>query len=192
MPGLDRRTVLKHSAALALTAGLPATEALAQTTLLRRPVSAMAGSDPILVSYRAAVKKMKELPTSDPRNWTRQAQIHQGSSTLRCPHGNWFFLPWHRAYLVAFERICRQLSGNPNFALPYWDWTANPQLPAAFAFPTRRLVQLLRHRACGSRWRQAVLSDRSHHHGVEASPVPARDQGSDHGPAHAGADSGRS
>lgn len=133
MPNPNRRTVLKQSAALALTAGLPASEALAQTAPLRRPVSAMAPSDPILVSYRLAVRRMKEtLPTSDPRNWTRQAQIHQ----TFCPHNNWFFLPWHRAYLVAFERICRQLSGNPNFALPYWDWTANPQLPAAFASPT--------------------------------------------------------
>jgi tyrosinase len=94
----------------------------------------MAPTDPILVSYRAAVSAMKALTISsptDPRGWTRQAQIHQNF----CPHGNWFFLPWHRAYLVAFERICRQLSGNANFALPYWDWTANPQFPAVFANP---------------------------------------------------------
>src|SRR4029453_599757 len=95
----------------------------------RRSVGSMAANDPILISYRAAIKAMQALPTTDPRNWTSQAQIHNNF----CPHGNWFFLPWHRAYLVAFERLCRQLSGNPNFALPYWDWTANPQLPAAFA-----------------------------------------------------------
>jgi tyrosinase len=129
MANIGRRTVLKHGAALALAATLPATEAQAQPALLRRSVGSMAANDPILISYRAAIKAMQALPTTDPRNWTSQAQIHNNF----CPHGNWFFLPWHRAYLVAFERLCRQLSGNPNFALPYWDWTANPQLPAAFA-----------------------------------------------------------
>ena len=49
-----------------------------------------------------------------------------------CPHNNWFFLPWHRAYLAYFEDICRMLSGNEDFALPYWNWTRNPQIPAAF------------------------------------------------------------
>src|SRR3712207_7159774 len=39
------------------------------------------------------------------------------------------FLPWHRAYLGYFEQICRELSGYPRFALPYWDWTAEPKVP---------------------------------------------------------------
>ena len=132
---LSRRHVLTHGAALTAAAVLPA-EAQAQSVLLRPNVSSLAPNHPILVSYRTAINAMKALPQSDPRNWTRQAQIHQGNNTVRCPHGNWYFLPWHRAYLLAFERICRQLSGNANFALPYWDWTANPQLPAAFAAAT--------------------------------------------------------
>ena len=132
---LSRRHVLTHGAALTAAAALPA-EAQAQSVLLRPNVSNLAPNHPILVSYRTAINAMKALPQSDPRNWTRQAQIHQGNNTVRCPHGNWYFLPWHRAYLLAFERICRQLSGNANFALPYWDWTANPQLPAAFAAQT--------------------------------------------------------
>ncbi len=132
---LSRRHVLTHGAALTAAAVLPA-EAQAQSVLLRPNISSLAPNHPILVSYRTAINAMKALPQSDPRNWTRQAQIHQGNNTVRCPHGNWYFLPWHRAYLLAFERICRQLSGNPSFALPYWDWTANPQLPAAFATAT--------------------------------------------------------
>ena len=137
---ISRRDVLTHGAALAAAAALPgeaqAEVARRQVVKLRPNVSSLAPGHPILVSYRTAINAMKALPTSDPRNWTRQAQIHQGNNTVRCPHGNWYFLPWHRAYLVAFERICRQLSNNPNFALPYWDWTANPQLPAAFAAQT--------------------------------------------------------
>jgi len=129
---VNRRTLLTQGAALAAAAALPS-EASAQAAVLQRSnVSSLAPNHPILVSYRAAITAMKALPSSDPRNWTRQAQIHQN----RCPHGNWFFLPWHRAYLLAFERICRQLSNNANFVLPYWDWTGNPQLPAAFASQT--------------------------------------------------------
>jgi hypothetical protein len=70
---------------------------------------------------------MLQLPPSDPRNWYRIALIH----TLDCPHGNWWFLPWHRGFLGYFEQICRQLSGDDEFAIPYWDWTAEPKVPDA-------------------------------------------------------------
>ena len=134
---ITRRHVITHGAALAAATAIPLRDAAAQATTIRRPnVSSLTPNHPILVSYRTAINAMKQLPTSDPRNWTRQAQIHNGNNVVRCPHNNWYFLPWHRAYLLAFEKICRQLSNNPNFALPYWDWTANPQLPAAFASPT--------------------------------------------------------
>lgn len=132
MASLNRRSVLRSGVALALAATVPSTEALAQSVVTRRSITTLAANDPIVESYRTAVRAMQALPASDLRNWTRQAQIHNNF----CPHGNWYFLPWHRAYLVAFERLCRQLSGNPNFALPYWDWTANPQLPAFFASST--------------------------------------------------------
>ena len=95
---------------------------------IRRDVSLMADSDPILSSYKKAVDIMKKLPSSDHRNWTNQALIHNNL----CPHYNWYFLPWHRSYLYYFEQICRQLSGNPQFALPYWNWTTTPKIPATF------------------------------------------------------------
>ena len=77
--------------------------------------------------------------------WVSQAVIHERS----CPHGNWYFLPWHRAYLFAFEEICRDVALSiplasrrypdqsmdfyyKNFAVPYWDWTANAGLPELF------------------------------------------------------------
>src|SRR5215210_1334733 len=94
----------------------------------RQNVAGMTSSHPTLAAYRAAVQEMKNLPQSDPRNWVRQAQIHQNN----CPHGNWFFLPWHRKYVLDFERICRELSGDPNFALPYWNWTRTRSIPAPF------------------------------------------------------------
>jgi tyrosinase len=94
----------------------------------RENVAGMGANHPTLAAYRAAVQQMKSLPQSDPRNWERQAQIHQNN----CPHGNWFFLPWHRKYVLDFEEICRDLSGNPNFALPYWNWTQNRRIPGPF------------------------------------------------------------
>lgn len=96
---------------------------------LRRSLSSLLQSDPdgILDSYREAVRVMKELPDEDPRSWRNQAFIHEQGQ-----HGNWLFLPWHRAYLFYFEEICRELSGNPDFALPYWDWIDDPQVPDPF------------------------------------------------------------
>lgn len=51
-----------------------------------------------------------------------------------CEHHTEFFWPWHRMYLYWFERIVRQLSGNPEWALPYWDYLDVEQrvLPEAF------------------------------------------------------------
>jgi tyrosinase len=95
---------------------------------VRRDISRLPVGDPTIQTYKAAVSAMKALPSTDPRNWTRQAQIHFD----HCPHGNWYFLPWHRAYLLFFEEICRELTGNKDFALPYWNWTANPSIPAVF------------------------------------------------------------
>lgn len=95
---------------------------------MRRDLATLAPNDPIIDAYKAAVAAMKALPASDPRNWSRQADIHLNF----CPHGNWYFLPWHRAYLLYFEQICRQLSGHSEFALPYWNWTCNRSIPGVF------------------------------------------------------------
>jgi tyrosinase len=94
----------------------------------RENVAGMDSSHPMLSSYAEAVQRMKDLPQSDPRNWERQAQIHFDG----CPHGNWYFLPWHRAYVLEFEEICQEMSGNPDFALPYWNWTQNNSIPGPF------------------------------------------------------------
>ncbi|MBC8029111.1 MAG: tyrosinase family protein [Pyrinomonadaceae bacterium] len=94
----------------------------------RRNIANLAANDPIIQTYKDAVAAMKALPAGDGRNWTKQAQIHND----KCVHGNWWFLPWHRAYLFNFEAICRKLTGNNDFALPYWNWTTSPSIPAPF------------------------------------------------------------
>jgi len=82
----------------------------------------------MLDTYRLAVSRLLALPPSDPRNWYRLGLVH----LLDCPHANGWFLPWHRGYLGWFERICREVTGRSDFALPYWDWTASPVLPRPF------------------------------------------------------------
>lgn len=94
----------------------------------RRDVNLMSADDPVVATYRDAVAEMQSLPDTNPLSWEHQARIHLNY----CPHGNWFFLPWHRAYLAQFEDIIREISGNRDWALPYWDWTRNPQIPSPF------------------------------------------------------------
>lgn len=124
----SRRTTLK-TAGLAICAGTLPFGSLAAGAAELRPyrrynVTGKQGPR-MLKSYAKAVRAMLALPPEDPRNWYRQAIIH----TLDCPHGNWWFLPWHRGYLGWFEKICRELSGDPQFAVPYWDWTVDQKVP---------------------------------------------------------------
>jgi tyrosinase len=94
---------------------------------VRKEVNALSTDE--VDQYRSAVKALRARADDDPKGWRAQALIHQNF----CPHGNWFFLPWHRAYLLYFEAICREALGpDSTFSLPYWDWTANTLLPAAF------------------------------------------------------------
>lgn len=135
---LSRRDTLKKTG-IALCAGMlplaspaaqtvatPADEAHRKGARYRRPNASSKMGARMLKSYARAVRAMLALPPEDPRNWYRHAIIH----TMDCPHGNWWFLPWHRGYLGWFEQICRELSRDPQFAMPYWDWTAEPKIPA--------------------------------------------------------------
>jgi hypothetical protein len=52
---------------------------------------------------------------------------------------SFFFLSWHRMYIYFFERILRAASGDPNLALPYWNYSdpAQRALPVPFREPAR-------------------------------------------------------
>jgi tyrosinase len=125
---LDRRAFLAASTSALATLGASPLQAQG-AVVTRRSVRGMTANDPDLAAMRRAVAAMKALPASDPRNWARFADVHRNF----CPHGNWYFLPWHRAYLLSFERAVRELSGKADFALPYWNWTLDRAFPAAFA-----------------------------------------------------------
>jgi len=110
---------------------------LAGSPFVRSDVGSMKATDPILTGYSTAIAAMQALPLTDVRNWTYQAGIHYGSTSPMtdwnmCQHGTEFFWAWHRMYLYWWERIVRKYSGNPNWALPYWNWTKQTKLPGPF------------------------------------------------------------
>jgi tyrosinase len=79
----------------------------------------------MLASYAKGVSAMLQLPPQDPQNWFRNAFVH----FMDCPHGNRWFYVWHRGYLGLLEQTIRKLSGDPDFALPFWDWSYLPRIP---------------------------------------------------------------
>ncbi|MGH8897274.1 MAG: tyrosinase family protein [Egibacteraceae bacterium] len=54
-----------------------------------------------------------------PRNPTGRNFAHRGP----------IFLPWHRFMLLLFEAHLRRVLDAPSFGLPYWDWTADGDMP---------------------------------------------------------------
>lgn len=120
-----RREFVAGAAAVAGAAGTSLAPARAAAKYTRHNVTSPAGQK-ALESYAKGVAAMLKLPADHPQNWFRNAFIH----LMDCPHGNWWFYVWHRGYLGFFERTIRSLSGDANFALPYWDWTKLPQIPS--------------------------------------------------------------
>ena len=133
--GKTRREFLISTGAATALAFLPAKAAFAQNLRVRRDVTSP-DAELDLDSLRQGVEKMKKLiddDSCDLRGWILQAYIH-GDYTgfTHCQHDNWYFAPWHRSYLYYFERLIQHFSDNPNFALPYWDWSKTHSVPSSF------------------------------------------------------------
>jgi tyrosinase len=133
---------------------------------IRKDAWRLAATDKTLEWYGKAVAEMKKLPLNDPTSWRYQGAIHgyirsrdplkksgealpssadKAKFWSQCQHNSWYFLPWHRGYLLQFERICRghivALGGPGTWALPYWDYSNNSdpkfrQLPVPFQAKT--------------------------------------------------------
>jgi polyphenol oxidase len=89
----------------------------------------------------AAMRALDTSDPSDPRGFTRQANIHcwfctESSASVHV-HFNWKFFAFHRAYLYFHERILGKLIGDMDFRLPYWDWdvSSHRKLPGAYTNP---------------------------------------------------------
>lgn len=115
---------------------VPGMRAFAAPPVVRKEINSYALNDPMVQTLRDGVKLLKARAPGTP-NWTDMSNIHGTAAGFnKCPHGNWYFLPWHRAYLLMYERMIRSVTGNAAFAMPYWDWTAHPAVPQAFSQPT--------------------------------------------------------
>ncbi|MDP4219253.1 MAG: tyrosinase family protein [Bacteroidota bacterium] len=104
---------------------------------IRKSITALTPAE--ITTLRTGVAAMKAKPFSDKTSWDYQAWIHgtAAGGFNQCQHGTIFFLSWHRMFLYYFERILRKASGDPNFALPYWNYSdpAQRNLPDAFRNP---------------------------------------------------------
>lgn len=168
MIAVSRRSFVKGIAAVPF-ALWAARNAHAFTPLVRHDAHSAAGIE-MLGVFADAVKAMKARPESDPLSWlwqwythfvsgatTKQAEITRIFGSTATPQGalaneTWntcqphsgqnanYFFPWHRMFVYFFEQIVRQVSGRPDFAMPYWDYTSSDGakrgvLPPHFRMP---------------------------------------------------------
>jgi tyrosinase len=137
---MTRRTLLKAAAGVAtgFAGTVPGLRALAAPVLrVRRALHTMALDDSDLDTYREFVRLMRSKAPTEPVSWVGFANQHGNADGFKyCPHGDWYFLPWHRGFLEMYETAAAGLMHNPKFAMPYWDWTAQRDYPEAFSSKT--------------------------------------------------------
>ncbi len=139
----SRRTILKATlaagAAAVFSGTLGGLSAIAQSTpRLRRSLHGMALDDPDLSAYRDFVGIMLARNQNDPVSWLQYSLMHgtYGGNYRYCPHGDWYFLPWHREFMMMYENAVIAITGKKDFAMPYWDWSVDRVMPQAFTDPT--------------------------------------------------------
>ncbi|HTO66588.1 MAG TPA: tyrosinase family protein [Bradyrhizobium sp.] len=167
--GFQSRTVDQRNIKLEqpqASIGGPARQLKEGSMLVRRNVWELGGdwADPILW-YARAVAVLKAKPIDQRTSWRFWAGMHGYHQGLwefygyktsdeqvpakadfdlfwqQCQHGSWYFLPWHRGYLIGFEKLIRAtvkaLKGPDDWTLPYWNYFKAGQngLPPAFGSP---------------------------------------------------------
>lgn len=102
--------------------------------------------DPTSFRYQAAIHEYVRAadPLQQPGE-TLPSSADQQRFWNQCQHASWFFIPWHRWYLLYYEQIVAdtivKLGGPSGWALPYWNYSdaSNPdarRIPPAFRAPT--------------------------------------------------------
>jgi len=170
MNHLSRRSFIRGVAAMPLALWLTSRGALADAPFIRYDLASPEGAA-MLQIYAEAVAKMQALGPGDPLSWTWLFYTHfvDGITTKDSEIQRIFgddpspakdlatemwntcqahtgqnpnnFLPWHRMYVLFTENIIRQVSGHPEFAMPYWNYTSyDPAqrgiVPVQFRMPT--------------------------------------------------------
>ncbi|HKZ14559.1 MAG TPA: tyrosinase family protein [Solirubrobacterales bacterium] len=118
-------------------------------TFVRQDIWTLGEEDPIITWYRYAVGVLKSREPEDVTGWDYQAAIHGNVAGPakplwdQCQHQSWYFLPWHRMYVLRMEEILRaaiEEAEGPaeEWALPYWNYGLGGEfatLPPAFREP---------------------------------------------------------
>ncbi|MEI7037380.1 tyrosinase family protein [Fulvimonas yonginensis] len=133
---ISRRRFLQSSLSLALVPLLP--RVAVSATLSVRPSwqAFITGPKfPVLCNTIGIMKANKN--SADPNAWTFWSEVHR----LNCPHGQPYFLAWHRGFLYRFENKLREISGDPTLTLPYWNYYLAPAVPAEFLDPSSPLYR---------------------------------------------------
>ena len=177
MISLSRRRFLQGASAMPLAAWLSKNAIAQSLPLVRYDIASPAGLD-MLVTYANAMRTMLAKPETDPTSWlwqwythmvngatTKAAEITRIWGTAVTPQSTlanemWntcqshagqntnHFLPWHRMFVFFFEQIIREVSGRPDFTLPYWDYTSADPLkrgivPLQFRLPLDPVFSVL-------------------------------------------------
>ena len=133
----SRRTALKLISVGTITAFTGKVSLAEQGQVTRRSLTNMSLDDPDISTYRDFVDIMQKKDQTQAVSWlgfSLQHGMNLGPFKF-CPHGDWYFLPWHRSYIMMYENAARAFTGNNYFAMPYWNWTEIRSLPEAFANP---------------------------------------------------------
>lgn len=167
---MDRRQVLKTLGGATAVVWYGTAARAQQTTLReRRNINALAPAE--IAALRQGVRLMKQRSLEnahDPRGWNYWYSIHRSTTHPpshlasiyhQCDHSRpgyvaQHFLSWHRAYLHFFEQVLgdavrEATNAEAPFALPYWDWYADPGLPTAFT-EGDETSNALKHRRTGN------------------------------------------
>ncbi|MBW4623315.1 MAG: tyrosinase family protein [Cyanosarcina radialis HA8281-LM2] len=98
-------------------------------TVIRKNIESLDEEE--LTQLRLGYARMQAI--SDNRGFNYIAGFH-GVPDFYCHNNEALFLPWHRAYVYHFEQYLQdRVEG---LAVPWWDWTANNNLPQAFSSAT--------------------------------------------------------
>jgi hypothetical protein len=86
-------------------------------------------SDPDKQKFVDAVLDLKAEKTGNTNTYDKYVQWHKDTvdeaTGREDAHMGPALFAWHRVFVLEFEKDLQRISGDPNFGLPYWDWTVD-------------------------------------------------------------------
>lgn len=144
---INRRMMLAGSASLALVASGVSLitplygAAFRRTEWTSTTPDGIRNRESLIRGWRAM--KARGVPAS-PTDDILSVAFHVFLHSLRGVHRGYHFLTWHMGFLLMFEAAIRRLSNDPEFSLPYLDFSKSRVLPPEFRDPTSPLYHAAR------------------------------------------------